>query len=244
MSRQIQVFSDAQPLAQAAVQTWSELAKTAINARGGFHVALSGGSTPKKLYTLLAEQCDPALLSKTHFYFGDERSVAPDHKDSNFRMAQQALFAPANIDEAHIHRMQGELPADEAAGNYQKILDHNLPKDEQGMGVFDLVLLGMGEDGHTASLFPGTDALTQTTQWVCANHVKKLDTWRITLTYPLINNADNVLILVSGAGKQPVLKQIFDHIPGHEHYPIEDIHPRGNLLWYLDQAAANDIIHL
>ena len=237
MDSQVRIFPDVEHLNQAASELWLTLAKEAIAKRGSFHIALSGGSTPQMLYQRIASLADKNVLQHSHFYFGDERSVPPDHADSNYRMAREALFAQANIPTSNIHRIETEHPAAEAAQRYQQTLEENLPKNKT-LGSFDLVLLGMGEDGHTASLFPGTRALEEQQAWVCANEVPQLGTWRVTLSYPLINNARHVAILIAGAGKAEILRQIHRQT-AHAPYPIEAIHAREQIHWLLDQSAAS-----
>ena len=222
----LRIHADANSLMEAVATRWLEIANEAISARGRFHVALSGGSTPRSLYRLLA------------LYFGDERTVPPDHNDSNFRMAKEALLDHVAIPLAHIHRIKGELedPHD-AAGAYTRELTSNLPLSAQGVVQFDLLLLGVGSDGHIASLFPATPVLHERARLVEAVHVENLDSWRITVTLPVIDHARHVLILVSGDAKAPIIRDVFAtrRTPP---YPVQLINPQGMLEWHLDQAAA------
>ncbi|MDH5300997.1 MAG: 6-phosphogluconolactonase [Gammaproteobacteria bacterium] len=237
MESQLRIFAGIEQLNQAAAELWLSLAQQAIAQRGSFHIALSGGSTPKLLYQRIATLANAELLQHSHFYFGDERCVPPDHPDSNYRMAREALFDRAAIPAANIHRIDAELPAAQAAQRYQALLQRQLPSVD-GMGCFDLILLGMGEDGHTASLFPGTTALSEQHNWVCANEVPQLHTWRITFSYPLINHARHVAILSAGAGKAEVMRQVHQHSQ-QPPYPIENIRASHTLHWLLDHAAAS-----
>ena len=236
----LRIHGDANTLIEAVASRWVDVANEAINARGKFHVALSGGSTPRALYNLLAlpEFAERIPWDRVHVYFGDERTVPPDHTDSNFRMAKEALLDHVAIPLAHIHRIKGESedPHD-AAGEYTRELTTNLPLSAQGVAQFDLLLLGVGTDGHIASLFPATPVLHERARLVEAVHVEKLNSWRITVTLPVIDHARHVLIVVSGNRKAPIIRDIFAtrRTPP---YPVQLINPLGVLEWHLDQAAA------
>jgi len=236
----LRIHADANSLMEAVATRWLEIANEAINARGKFHVALSGGSTPRSLYRLLAlsKFAERIPWDRVHIYFGDERTVPPDHNDSNFRMAKEALLDHVAIPLAHIHRIKGELedPHD-AAGAYTRELTSNLPLSAQGVVQFDLLLLGVGSDGHIASLFPATPVLHERARLVEAVQVENLDSWRITVTLPVIDHARHVLILVSGDAKAPIIRDVFAtrRTPP---YPVQLINPQGMLEWHLDQAAA------
>jgi 6-phosphogluconolactonase len=245
----IAVFPDVSTLALAAAKDFLALANEAIARRGVFSVALSGGSTPSTLHRLLA--ADPALRSRvpwseTHFFFGDERHVPPDHADSNFRMVNEAMFqslAPTTI---HAHRIHGELAsAQEAAAHYEADLREFFTSHRTivaGFPRFDLILLGIGADGHTASLFPGTSGLEEASRWVIANRVDKLGTDRISLTFPVLNNAGAVTVFVAGAEKASVVADVLDRAPDVLRYPIQRVKPRdGTLRWMLDKAAASKL---
>jgi 6-phosphogluconolactonase len=204
------------------------IAKASVEARGGpFRLSLCGGSTPKAIYAELAKE----ELAWDHFVitFGDERCVPPDHADSNYRMAKEALLDQVPIPEANVLRLRGELSADEAARICEGDLRRRSPDE---VFAHDLVLLGMGEDGHTASLFPGTEALTETGRWVAPNKVPQLNTTRITMTYPLINAARRVLFLVSGAKKRAILDEIRT---GQGDYPAGKVKPAGDLVWLVGE---------
>jgi 6-phosphogluconolactonase len=236
-------YKDAEILSNRAADFFAHVATAAITKRGAFHVAFAGGSTPKRLYQILASEQWATVLDwrHIHIYFGDERCVPPDHEDSNYLMASRALLDHIDIPAENIHRIQGEL-ADAAQGAqaYAQELDEYLPK----LGTlpeFDLVLLGMGDDGHTASLFPGTEALHVTDKTVTAVYVDKLSAWRNTLTFPVINNARYVLLLIAGQGKAETIKQVFAGGDASR-FPVQQLNPNGVLDWYLDDAAAEQLL--
>ncbi len=229
---EIVVYPDAARLARAAAEHFVTLAREAIAARGQFVAALSGGSTPRAAYALLAtdEFAGGVDWARAHLLWGDERCVPPDHPDSNYRMARQALLDKISILPENIHRMQGELPPDQAAALYQAELETVLGV----AGRFDLILLGMGADGHTASLFPGTTALQERERAVAAVYVERLPAWRLTLTLPVLNAARHVLFLVSGAEKAPTLARVHAGEP----LPAGQVRPhQGELTWLVDRAA-------
>jgi 6-phosphogluconolactonase len=236
----LRIHADANALIEAVAQRWLEVANNAINARGKFHVALSGGSTPSALYRLLAlpQFAKRVPWDRVHVYFGDERAVAPDHADSNFRMAKEALLDHVTIPIAHIHRIMGELEdLQAAASTYTRELTTNLPLSAQGVVQFDLLLLGIGTDGHIASLFPATPVLHERARLVEAVYVEKLDSWRITITLPVIDHARHVLIMVSGDTKARIIRDVFATRRAPP-YPVQLINPQGTLEWHLDKAAA------
>lgn len=240
---EIEVYPDPQALMQAAAGHIARIAAEAISSRGRFIVGLPGGSTPRALFTLLASPAWAGRIDWTHvhLFWGDERCVPPDHPDSNYRLARETLLNRVSIPVAQVYRIPAELPPPAAAHAYEQTLraffaggDPTLPQPR-----FDLLLQGLGDDGHTASLFPGTAALDETTRWVVENYVPRLDTWRITLTVPAINAAAHVIFLVSGAGKANALQAVL-HGPYRPHdYPAQLIQPRAGQVWWLtDQAAA------
>jgi 6-phosphogluconolactonase len=240
---EIETYSDADLLALAAAEHFVALAAEAIAARGRFTVALAGGSTPRAAYALLASDEFAARPStplrtgvdwaRVHVFWGDERCVPPDHPDSNYRMAREALLDKIPILADNVHRVRGELPPDQAAAIYQAELEAVL----SASGRLDLILLGMGTDGHTASLFPGTVALEERELAVVAVYVERLQTWRVTLTLPAINTARQVLFLVTGAGKAETLQAVLEGPKGP--YPAQRIRPTsGQLAWLVDTAAA------
>ncbi len=235
----IKIFDDAEQLNRFAAEKFVEIADEAIENRRQFTVALAGGSTPKSLYHLLAsdEYENKVDWSKIFFFFGDERNVAPLDAESNFRMANENLFLPLQITEENIFRWQTELKdARLITEEYEKTL---LIYFKTRFPPFDLFLLGMGDDGHTASLFPFSEALNETERVAVANPVEKLDTIRFTLTFPVINNARNVIFLVKGADKAETLRAVLQGEFQPEKYPSQNVKPiNGNLFWLVDREAA------
>ena len=227
----VQFHETPEELAEAAARAFVESAAEAIAERGRFAVALAGGSTPKATYEVLArDHSEDVDWPNVHAFFGDERTVPPDHEDSNYRMAREAL-----LDRGPVHRMRGELPPDEAAASYERELKEFFGDD---FPVFDLVMLGIGKDGHTASLFPETAALGVTDRLAVANPVPKLDTTRLTLTMPVLNAAREVRFLVAGAGKAEALAEILEGDADPREYPAKLVRPPGGPIWMVDHAAA------
>ncbi|MCB1109671.1 MAG: 6-phosphogluconolactonase [Chlamydiia bacterium] len=218
-----------------AVEHFLNCAKEAIKTHEYFAVALSGGSTPKKIFELLASPSYSGEIdwTKVLLFWGDERAVAPTDPDSNFRMAMDAGLKTLSIPPPHIFRMEAEQDIQENARLYEAKI-----KEVLGSRPFDLVMLGMGEDGHTASLFPGTQALTEKTALAVANEVPQKKTWRMTLTYPCINAARNIAIYVLGKSKAEMIGRVF--LESHEPpYPVSLIGtPHNKALWVLDSEAA------
>ena len=234
----VEVYEGPEGLAEAAAGELASRAAEAIEERGLFTVVLAGGSTPRATYEILARDYAGRIdWGKVHVFFGDERTVPPDDEDSNYRMAREALLD--NVPVASVHRMQGELPPDEAAKAYEEELRGFFGPDE--LPRFDLILLGIGGDGHTASLFPETSALEAHDRWVVANPVLKLQTTRITLTVPVINAALAVYFLVAGEGKADALAHILGGDADPRAYPASLIQPQGGPRWMLDQPAASKL---
>jgi 6-phosphogluconolactonase len=234
----VNIYESSEELAEAAAQEFAARAGEAIDQRGRFAVVLAGGSTPNATYEILArDYADRIDWSNVHFFFGDERSVPPDHEDSNYRMAREALLD--HVPAGSVHRMQGELPPDEAAEAYEQELRDFFGSEE--LPRFDLILLGTGGDGHTASLFPETAALEVHDRWVVANPVLKLETTRITLTVPVINAARAVYFLVAGEGKAGPVAEILEGTPDPRQYPATLIQPQGGPKWMLDRPAASEL---
>ncbi len=233
----IQKFSDADSLANGAAQLFVKLSRLAIESTGRFNVALAGGSTPQAMYALLAtDYVAQVAWDKVYCFWGDDRTVPPDHPDSNYRMAYDTLLKHVPIPPENVHRILSENPPQVAAESYIQTL-HSVFGDVD-YPRFDLVLLGMGDDGHTASLFPHTQGLSAS-GWVTANCVPQLDTWRITLTAPLINHAACVAFLVSGSKKSVVLREVLNGPYLPDTYPAQRVEPiNGDMLWYVDEAAA------
>jgi len=238
----VRVFADAAEVARAAAGRFAELAARSVAERGAFSVALAGGNTPRSVYELLAgsEFSEKIDWPSVHVFFGDERAVPPDDAESNYRMASEALLSRVRVPPANVHRMKGEGDAAANARLYEDELraffgDAAWPR-------FDLVMLGMGDDGHTASLFPSTAALEERRAWVAANWVEKLGAWRVTLTAPAVNAARNVLFLVTGAGKAARLREVLRARRDPARLPSQLISPAdGALEWFADRAAAADL---
>ncbi len=243
--RNARIYSDPAALANAVAREWLKLAQESIAVRGAFHVTLAGGSTPKALYERLARP-DSAMRpewSRTFIYFGDERAVPPDHEQSNYRMAKTALLDRVPIPPAQVFRIESELPdLKKAALVYSRKIAMTLPQAPNGMPQFDLVLLGMGEDGHVASIFPDTEALTEPRKLVMPVFVEKLNSWRVTMTLPLINHARRVMMLVTGAAKAELVARVLAGKSGPKTLPVQRIAPVSERLdWRLDQAAASQL---
>ena len=241
----IRVFPDSAALAQAAAERVVSLVTDAVSARGRFSIGLSGGSTPRALYTLLASDETARRIDwgHVHVFWSDERCVAPDHSQSNYRMARETLLDQVALPKGNVHRMRGEIDPVQAADDYEQALHafFREPVGQQHLPQprFDLLLLGMGDDGHTASLFPGTPALREPLRWVVENRVEKLDAWRITLTPVAINAAAAVVFLVTGEDKAATLRAVLKGPRQPEKYPSQLIHPdHGDLTWMVDAAAA------
>jgi 6-phosphogluconolactonase len=240
----VHIFETETDLFAAAAKTFVETMRLVLATRRSFTVALSGGSTPRGLYDRLAAPPlkDDLPWSQVEWYWGDERSVGPDDPESNYRLARESLLDRIAVDASHVHRLRGEADRlSTAAREYQDRLAKQfmIPVDGPPPSL-DLVLLGMGSDGHTASLFPFTKALDDRKKWVTANDVPQLDTKRLTLTYPTLNAAGCVLFLVTGAGKAKILREVLEGPPDPRRLPSQAIRPeRGKLLWYVDRAAAN-----
>lgn len=236
------VYDTAERVAAAAASTFAKHAAEAAAARGIARIAISGGSTPKRMFALLADQTKPFYAQvpwdKLDLYWVDERCVGPDDADSNFRMTREQLLSKVPLAGDRVHRMEGELDPEEAANRYESMIRINWKLEGAEAPVFDLVMLGMGDDGHTASLFPHTDAINELGRLVVANHVPQKDTWRITLTWPVINQAREVVFLIEGRAKADVLHEVLcgDYDP--EKLPSQLIRPRNGVLHLLLDAEA------
>lgn len=243
---EVQICRDSDDLAHSAARIFLETALKAVKEHGRFRVALSGGSTPRKLYETLADRSGRYAASfpwnDTDFFWTDERHVPPDHSDSNYRMTNQSMLERASVPLQNIHRVPAENPdpvsaAIEYEGQLRRVFDlapGEIPR-------FDLILLGIGSEGHTASIFPHSELLTETTKLVAATWVEKLKTDRITFTLPVLNNAALVMFLVSGKEKSSILKTVLGSPADPQQYPAQAINPnQGRLLWLLDEAAASE----
>ena len=232
----VQILSSAEDLARAAAELFVAKSNEAVAQRSVFTVALSGGSTPKPLYELLAKR-EQVPWSNMHFFWADERHVPPDDPDSNYRMAYELLLSRVPVSEHKVHRIKSEHPhAAEAAKEYEEEILQYVPGRPPR---FDLILLGLGTDGHTASIFPGAEVVHEREKLVAASYVEKLRSYRITMTLPLINNAAAVVFLVSGAEKAEIVQSV---LQGPKRYPAQEVRPTtGELVWLLDREAASKI---
>ena len=243
MSVKYSVEPDPVSLARRAAQYFVEMAGEAVAGRGRARIAISGGSTPKAAFELLADANQPwrnrMPWNSLDLYWVDERAVPPDDAESNYRMTREALLDHAPLRPEQIHRMEGELNPEEAALRYESDLRAGFHLEGDERPQFDLVALGMGPDGHTASLFPHTAALRERSRLVVANHVPQKDTWRITLTWPVINHASSVFFLIAGADKAEILKEVLTGPRDPERLPSQLIWPSSGILTLiLDKAAA------
>jgi 6-phosphogluconolactonase len=239
---EVRILPDGAAIARRAAQKFVEAGAAAVNEKGSFSVVLAGGSTPKALYGLLAN--DPVLRAqvpwdKMRVFFGDERHVGPDHPDSNFRMANEAMVSKSPLKPAQVTRIKGEYPdAEQAAREYELAIRSYFELADGEFPRFDLVLLGLGSEGHTASLFPGTRALHEKQRIAVSNWVGKLLAERITLTPPTINHAAHVIFMVTGADKAPALTAVLERVYEPDQLPAQLIRPgNGTLLWLVDTAA-------
>jgi 6-phosphogluconolactonase len=234
------IHADLDSLSRGAARRISALAAESCAARGAFHIALSGGSTPRRLYETLAaaEFRDSIDWSRVHIYFGDERCVPPDHPDSNYGMAAAALLRHVPIPPQQVYRIAVTMSTvRQDAWRYAQLIAQQVPRDAQGVPSFDLVLLGMGPDGHTASLFPYS-CILRVHQYAAAVYVDKFQSWRISITYPLLNHARRLMFLVAGADKADMLRHIHVDPPGNYPVPIQRIAAQGDVEWLIDSTAA------
>lgn len=241
MGEKITIFPNLDALSQAAADFFMMTARKAINEKGNFSVALSGGSTPKPLYQALTASGRQEKLDweKIHLFWGDERCVPPDHPDSNFRMVNEVLLKHIIIPEENVHRVPAEMDPRMAAFSYEETLRGFF---RESWPRFDLVLLGMGDDGHTASLFPHSAGLNEEARWFIANYAPGSETWRLTLTKNAINAAKNISVLVSGGGKADMLSDVLKGAYEPVEKPIQLITPEiGSMTWFVDQAAASKL---
>jgi len=234
---ELHVYPDAATLARAAADTFARTADVAIAQRGAFHVALSGGNTPRAAYELLAEEPlrDEIPWNSVFVYFGDERCVPPSDAQSNYRMAEEAFLRKVPIAQTNVHRIAGEVDPGHAANEYASLLRADFGNVPQ----FDLVMLGLGPDGHTASLFPGTAPETDSDSLVRAVYAPSQQMWRVTITPKVINSAHNVVFAVEGVEKAQILAAIFEGPIDPVKYPAQIVHPSsGRLIWLVDESAA------
>lgn len=244
-SQEVRILKDAEEMSRVAAQEFVRRAQEAVAARGRFAVALSGGSTPERLYRLLAQENAPfraeVSWERAHFFWSDERHVPPDHPESNYRMAQATLLERAPVPPENIHRIEGEqADAAIAAENYEQALRQFFALGPGEFPRFDLLLLGMGACGHTASLFPHSPALRERQRLITAVWVSKFNAYRITLTPPVINHAAQALFLVSGRDKAETLRTVLARRTDIDEYPAQLVRrAAGKVLWLADQEAAS-----
>jgi 6-phosphogluconolactonase len=230
------IYESPGELASEAARWFVDTAEAAVAERGYFAVALAGGSTPEATYEALArDYTDRPFWRNTHVFFGDERTVPPEDEDSNYRMAREALLDHVQV--ASVYRMKGDLTPEMAAAEYERDLQSFFGGVDAP--VFDLIQLGIGGDGHTASLFPSTPALDILDRWVAANPVHKLDTDRLTLTVPVLNAARDVWFLVAGESKAEAVSEVLEGDASPNDYPSKLVRPEGGPVWMLDRAAAS-----
>ena len=238
----IRVFPTTAELFKAAAEVFCQIGEQAIRDRGRYTVALSGGNTPRGLHhELVTKHSGRLSWDKVFFFWGDERHVPPDFPESNYRMAKETLLSKLSIPGNHIFRMPGELPdAEQGAAIYEQTLREVFSRTPGEFPRFDFILLGLGPEGHTASLFPNTKALAENRRWVVGNWVAVHSTWRITCTYPVFNQGANVMFLVEGSEKAEIVRTAL-HVPS-AHLPCQAVKPtNGELMWYLDQAAGGKL---
>ena len=235
------VYDTPQRLAQAAAEVFAKYAADGVAARGVARIAISGGSTPKRMFALLAEEPFRSQIDwgKLRLYWVDERCVPPDHADSNYRMTREQLLSKVPLAEENVFRMEGELDPEDAASRYEATLRNTFRLEGAEAPAFDLVLLGMGDDGHTASIFPNTSAIDAMGTLVAANHVPQKDSWRITLTWPVINHGRRVVFLIEGGAKAEVLHEVLLGGYDPDRLPAQLIRPEnGQIGLLLDAEAA------
>ena len=233
-------------VAAAAAELFATSAATAVTARGRARIAISGGTRPKAMFALLADPSQPYFervpWNSLDLYWVDERCVAPDQPDSNYRMTKDVMLSKVPLAAERIHRMEGELDPEVAASRYESTLRNTFKLEGAETPTFDLILLGMGDDGHTASLFPHTDALNEMGRLVVANHVPQKETWRITLTWPVLNQGREVVFLIEGEAKAQVLHDVLLGPYEPETRPSQLIRPASRrLMFLLDSAAASKL---
>ncbi|MBV9464183.1 MAG: 6-phosphogluconolactonase [Verrucomicrobiae bacterium] len=238
MSTAVQIYPTDQELLEHVSPALFESAQSAIDQHGSFVIALTGGSTPEQFYRYWSTGPwkNRFPWEKTYFFWGDERAVGPDDPESNYRLAEKSLLSKVRVDRTRVFRMEGEAKdLSAAAAQYEaKVREVLGGRDLR----FDLILLGLGEDGHVASLFPGTKGASESEKLVVAHRVDKLDSWRLTFTFPLINRARSVFFLVTGERKTEIVAKIFKR---HGDFPAHRVQPYGQLTWWLDRAAAADL---
>ncbi|WP_202882300.1 6-phosphogluconolactonase [Candidatus Manganitrophus noduliformans] len=239
---EIVICRDREDLGDQAARSFVRLAQEAVSLRGRFSAALAGGATPRALYRSLVSAAFAEKISwkSVHLFWGDERAVPPGHPDSNYHLANETLISHVPIPPQNVHRMRGERSDLQAAADeYEKTLHDFFGPSDPGWPSFDLVLLGIGSDGHTASLFPGSPVLKETVRWVAAPYVEKLNAVRLTLTLPALNHARRVIFLAAGKEKRSIIRDVLSDDSPSTDLPARMVQPRkGARLFFLDQDAA------
>ena len=243
MKPEIMICDSSGDVSRKAAELFAKLAREAIDARGVFTVALSGGSTPRVTYARLSEEPYYSRIpwERVQFFWGDERSVPPDHPESNFRMANECLVSHIPIPPENVHRMQAEdLNLERAVTAYEEQIRTVFKLGPGESPQFDLIMLGLGEDGHTASLFPSSEALNEMKRLVVATYVDRLGAYRMTVTYPVLNDARCILFLAPGLSKAELLRKVLQGPHDPTRLPSQAIKPKqGSLIWMIDQDAAS-----
>jgi 6-phosphogluconolactonase len=240
---EIRILTTPQELFEVAAEEVVRAATEAVAQRGRFTIALSGGSTPKNLFNLLATNARTVFpWDRTYFFWSDERHVPPTDPESNYRMAEEIMLSKIPVNAGNVFRIAAENPdAAAVAEAYEQTLRKFFQLQPGQVPVFDLILLGMGPDGHTASLFPNTAGLQEKTRLVISNWVDKLKTNRLTMTLPVLNSARTVAFLASGTDKAQVLRTVLEEDAPPEQYPAKLVRPSGRLMWFVDRAAASQL---
>ena len=240
---EIRILTTPQALFEVAAEEVVRAATEAVAQSGRFTIALSGGSTPKNLFNLLATNARTVFpWDRTYFFWSDERHVPPTDPESNYRMAEEIMLSKIPVNAGNVFRIAAENPdAAAAAEAYEQTLRKFFQLQPGQVPAFDLILLGMGPDGHTASLFPNTAGLQEKTRLVIANWVDKLKANRLTMTLPVLNSAREVAFLASGTDKAQVLRTVLEEDAPPEQYPAKLVRPTGRLIWFVDRAAASQL---
>jgi 6-phosphogluconolactonase len=237
MKRKLHAYPNREQMVTATTERVINEIGQAIHDRGLCNMALAGGNTPREIYSMLAESTyqDRVDWDRLHLFWGDERIVPPEHEDSNFRMVKETLLDHVRIPDGNVHRIRGEVAPEQAAHEYAELLHDHFESDSPR---FDIILLGIGEDGHTASLFPGTDVVEECKLYTVAVFVPRLDTWRVTLTFPVLNAAREVLFLAAGKSKSDIVQRIISIKQPSKEFPASMVNPEnGTLHWMLDSEA-------
>ncbi len=241
MTDQLCVLHDSEAVSIRAASLVIGRSKIAQDSKGRFTLAVSGGSTPLRLFELLGTSFRKDIdWERVEIFWADERCVPPDHKDSNYKGAHDSLLSRVDIPPENVHRIKGEMPPEEGAGEYGEELLRCF--GNSGLPAFDLVILGVGQDGHTASLFPDAASLSEEKRFAIPVYVEKLQSWRITLTLPVLNNAAAILFLVTGRKKAGILREIFENREKNPEYPVSLIQPvHGEAIWLVDREASSQL---